>query len=101
MIELRNITQKYGSLTVYSDFLSLWRRKKSPVSSVQALRQDDALEYARGAAAFFGNDRTDAAVLLYFPAAALVPNLTVSGNLRLVCRDAARCGYAGSRWPQG
>ena len=91
MIELRNITQKYGSLAVYSDFsLSLEEEKITCILGASGCGKTTLLNMLAGLLPFSGTIEPIQPCSYIFQQPRLVPNLTVSGNLRLVCRDAAR-----------
>ncbi|HIX46860.1 MAG TPA: ATP-binding cassette domain-containing protein [Candidatus Borkfalkia faecigallinarum] len=91
MIELRNVTQKYGALTVYENFsLSLEEGKIACILGTSGCGKTTLLNMLAGLVPFSGAIVPMQPCSYIFQQPRLVPNLTVEGNLRLVCRDAAR-----------
>ena len=91
MIELRNVTQKYGALTVYENFsLSLEEGKIACILGTSGCGKTTLLNMLAGLVSFSGTIEPMQPCSYIFQQPRLVPNLTVEGNLRLVCRDAAR-----------
>ena len=91
MIELRNVTQKYGALTVYENFsLSLEEGKIACILGTSGCGKTTLLNMLAGLVPFSGTIEPMQPCSYIFQQPRLVPNLTVEGNLRLVCRDAAR-----------
>lgn len=91
MIELRNVTQKYGALTVYENFsLSLEEGKIACILGASGCGKTTLLNMLAGLVPFSGTIEPMQPCSYIFQQPRLVPNLTVEGNLRLVCRDAAR-----------
>lgn len=91
MIELRNVTQKYGALTVYEKFsLSLEEGKIACILGASGCGKTTLLNMLAGLVPFSGTIEPMQPCSYIFQQPRLVPNLTVEGNLRLVCRDAAR-----------
>ena len=91
MIELRNVTQKYGALTVYENFsLSLEEGKIACILGASGCGKTTLLNMLAGLVPFSGTIEPMQTCSYIFQQPRLVPNLTVEGNLRLVCRDAAR-----------
>ena len=91
MIELRNVTQKYGALTVYENFsLSLEEGKIACILGTSGCGKTTLLNMLAGLVPFSGAIEPMQPCSYIFQQPRLVPNLTVEGNLRLVCRDAAR-----------
>ena len=95
MIELRNITQKYGSLTVYSDFsLSLEEEKITCILGASGCGKTTLLNMLAGLLPFSGTIEPMQPCSYSEPYCVRQSALSLQG-----CR--ARCGYAGSRWSQG
>ena len=91
MIELCNVTQKYGALTVYENFsLSLEEGKIACILGASGCGKTTLLNMLAGLVPFSGTIEPMQPCSYIFQQPRLVPNLTVEGNLRLVCRDAAR-----------
>lgn len=91
MIELRNVTQKYGALTVYENFsLPLEEGKIACILGASGCGKTTLLNMLAGLVPFSGTIEPMQPCSYIFQQPRLVPNLTVEGNLRLVCRDAAR-----------
>ena len=91
MIELRNVTQKYGALTVYENFsLSLEEGKIACILGTSGCGKTTLLNMLAGLVPFSGTIEPMQPCSYIFQQPRLVPNLTVEGNLRLVFRDAAR-----------
>lgn len=91
MIELRGITQKYGALTVYENFsLSLEEGKIACILGASGCGKTTLLNMLAGLVPFSGTIEPMQPCSYIFQQPRLVPNLTVEGNLHLVCRDAAR-----------
>ena len=91
MIELRNITKKYGSLTVYDNFsLSLEEGKITCILGESGCGKTTLLNMLAGVCPYEGEITPRQPCSYIFPQPRLVPNLPVAGNLSLVCKDRAR-----------
>ena len=91
MIELRNITKKYGSLTVYDNFsLSLEEGKITCILGESGCGKTTLLNMLAGVCPYEGEITPRQPCSYIFQQPRLVPNLTVAGNLSLVCKDRAR-----------
>ena len=92
MIELRRITKRYGALTVYENFsLSLEEGKITCLLGVSGCGKTTLLNILAGLTPYEGSVEPALPRCAYiFQQPRLVPNLTAEGNLRLVCKDAAR-----------
>lgn len=92
MIELRNVTKCYGAQTVYEDFsLSLEEGKITCLLGASGCGKTTLLNMLAGLTPFEGEIVPAGLRCSYiFQQPRLVPNLTVGGNLRLVCKDEER-----------
>ena len=91
MIELRSITKKYGELTVYDDFsLSLEEGKITCILGESGCGKTTLLNMLAGVCPYEGEITPRQPCSYIFQQPRLVPNLTVAGNLSLVCKDRAR-----------
>lgn len=92
MIELRNVTKRYGTQTVYEDFsLSLEEGKITCLLGASGCGKTTLLNMLAGLTPFEGEIVPAGLRCSYiFQQPRLVPNLTVGGNLRLVCKDEER-----------
>lgn len=92
MIELKNITKRYGDLTVYENFsLSLEEGKITCLLGASGCGKTTLLNMLAGLTPFEGEIVPAGLRCSYiFQQPRLVPNLTVGGNLRLVCKDEER-----------
>ena len=92
MIELRNVTKRYGAQTVYEDFsLSLEEGKITCLLGASGCGKTTLLIMLAGLTPFEGEIVPAGLRCSYiFQQPRLVPNLTVGGNLRLVCKDEER-----------
>ena len=92
MIELRNVTKRYGAQTVYEDFsLSLEEGKITCLLGASGCGKTTLLNMLAGLTPFEGEIIPAGLRCSYiFQQPRLVPNLTVGGNLRLVCKDEER-----------
>ena len=91
MIELRNITKKYGDLTVYDNFsLSLEEEKITCILGESGCGKTTLLNMLAGVCPYEGEITPPQPCSYIFQQPRLVPNLTVAGNLSLVCKDRAR-----------
>ena len=104
MIELRNVTKRYGAQTVYEDFsLSLEEGKITCLLGASGCGKTTLLNMLAGLTPFEG-EIVPAGLAPFeceivpaglrcsyiFQQPRLVPNLTVGGNLRLVCKNEER-----------
>ena len=92
MIELRNVTKRYGTQTVYEDFsLSLEEGKITCLLGASGCGKTTLLNMLAELTPFEGEIVPAGLRCSYiFQQPRLVPNLTVGGNLRLVCKDEER-----------
>lgn len=92
MIELRNVTKRYGTQTVYEDFsLSLEEGKITCLLGASGCGKTTLLNMLAGLTPFEGEIVPAGLRCSYiFQQPRLVPNLTVGGNLRLVCKNEER-----------
>lgn len=92
MIELKNITKRYGALTVYDDFsLDIEEGKITCLLGASGCGKTTLLNILAGLVPFEGSIEPSGLRCSYiFQQPRLVPNLTVEGNLRLVCKDEKR-----------
>lgn len=88
MIELRDISKHYEGVTVYEHFdLSIEEGKITCLLGGSGCGKTTLLNILAGTVRHGGSvePRTDCSYIFQTPR--LVPNLTVEGNLRLVCKD--------------
>ena len=91
MIEFKNITKKYGSLTVYENFnLSLEEGKITCILGESGSGKTTLLNMLAGLTPYEGEILQKPACSYIFQQPRLVPSLTVRGNLKLVCKDKNR-----------
>lgn len=91
MIELRNITKRYGDFTVYDNFsLSLEEGKITCILGESGCGKTTLLNILAGFTSYEGEISPQPQCSYIFQQPRLVPNLTVSGNLALVCKDRTR-----------
>lgn len=89
MIEFKHITKKYGDLTVYSDFnFSLEEGKITCILGESGSGKTTLLNMLAGLTPYEGEIEPKPACSYIFQQPRLVPSLTVSGNLKLICKDA-------------
>ncbi len=90
MIKLQNIGVRYGEKTVYENFnLELEEGKVTCVLGESGCGKTTLLNVIAGIVSHTGNV-PELACSYVFQTPRLVPNLTVRGNLRLVCNDEKR-----------
>lgn len=87
MYELKKVTKRYGSVTVYENFdLTLEEGKITCILGESGCGKTTLLNILAGTTDFEGQaPKLPCSYIFQQPR--LVPNLTVQGNLRLVCRD--------------
>lgn len=91
MIELKNITKRYGDLTVYKDFnFCIEDGKTTCVLGESGSGKSTLLNIIAALTPFSGTIAPVPRCSYVFQEPRLVPNLTVAGNLKLVCKDAER-----------
>ena len=88
MISLKNITKRYGALTVYENFdLDIEEGTITCVLGSSGCGKTTLLNILSGLTSFRGEVHPKKKCAYIFQQPRLVPNLTVKGNLKLVCRD--------------
>lgn len=88
MIELKGITKRYGDLTVYDNFdLSIEEGKITCILGSSGSGKTTLLNILAGLTPYQGKVLPQKKCAYIFQQPRLVPNLTVQGNLKLVCRD--------------
>lgn len=88
MISLKNITKRYGALTVYENFdLDIEEGTITCVLGSSGCGKTTLLNILSGLTSFRGEVYPKKKCAYIFQQPRLVPNLTVKGNLKLVCRD--------------
>lgn len=88
MITLRNLTKRYGDLTVYDNFsLDLAEGEITCVLGPSGCGKTTLLNILAGVTSYEGDVSYKGDCSYIFQSPRLVPNLTVEGNLRLICRD--------------
>lgn len=91
MIELRDITKRYGDLTIYEHFsLSIESGKVTCLLGESGCGKTTLLNMLAGILPFEGSIEPKLSCSYIFQQPRLVPNLTVRGNLSLVCKDRSR-----------
>lgn len=89
MLEIRNLTKKYGGLTVYENFsIGLEEGKITCILGESGCGKTTLLNCIAGLTGYDG-EITKLKCSYVFQTPRLVPNLTVGGNLRLICKDEA------------
>ena len=89
MIEIKNFTKKYGDTVVYENFcLNIEERKTTCILGASGCGKTTLLNAVAGLIDYEG-DIPRLKCSYVFQSPRLVPNLTVYGNLRLVCNDNA------------
>lgn len=87
MIEIKNLTKKYGDLSVYNNFnLSIEEGKIIGVLGESGSGKTTLLNCIAGLTPFDGSI-TKLKCSYVFQTPRLVPNLTVKENLKLICKD--------------
>lgn len=87
MYELKKITKRYGALSVYENFdLTLEEGKITCILGESGCGKTTLLNILAGTTDFTG-EAPKLSCSYIFQQPRLVPNLTVHGNLRLICRD--------------
>ena len=90
MIEIKNLTKKYGDLSVYNNFnLSIEEGKIIAVLGESGSGKTTLLNCIAGLTAFEG-DIPKLKCSYVFQTPRLVPNLTVKENLKLICKDESK-----------
>lgn len=88
MIELRGITKRYGPLCVYENFdLDLEEGKITCLLGSSGSGKTTLLNILSGLTSYQGEISPKKKCAYIFQQPRLIPNLTVHGNLRLVCRE--------------
>ncbi len=86
-MEIKNLTKRYGSLTVYENFnLELKEGEVTCVWGESGCGKTTLLNCIAGLTEYDG-EITKAKCSYIFQTPRLVPNLTVGGNLKLICKD--------------
>ena len=87
MLEIKNLTKKYGDLSVYNNFnLSVEEGKIIGVLGESGSGKTTLLNCIAGLTEFEG-DIPELKCSYVFQTPRLVPNLTVKENLKLICKD--------------
>lgn len=87
MIEVKNLTKKYGELTVYENFnLGIEEGKVTCVLGESGCGKTTLLNCIARLTPYDGYITPDRCSYI-FQTPRLVPNLTVGGNLKLICKD--------------
>ena len=87
MISIKNLTKSYGDLTVYKDFnLDLKEGEITCILGESGCGKTTLLNCIAGLTDYQG-EITKAKCSYIFQTPRLVPNLTVGGNLKLICKD--------------
>ena len=88
MITLKNITKKYGSLTVYDGFdLQITEGEITCLLGPSGCGKTTLLNILAGLTPYGGEVSYKGGCSYIFQTPRLVPNLTAEGNLKLVCGD--------------
>ena len=91
MITIKNITKKYGSLTVYDGFdLQIAEGEITCLLGPSGCGKTTLLNILAGLTPYGGEVSYKGGCSYIFQTPRLVPNLTAAGNLLLVCRDRAK-----------
>lgn len=87
MIEIKNLTKRYGDLTVYENFnLALEDGKITCILGESGCGKTTLLNCIARLTEYVGEiPKVKCSYIFQTPR--LVPNLTVAGNLRLICKD--------------
>ncbi len=87
MIEIKNLTKSYGKNVVYQNFnLALEEGKVTCILGESGSGKTTLLNCVAGLTEYAG-EITKAKCSYIFQTPRLVPNLTVYGNLKLICKD--------------
>lgn len=87
MIKIKNLTKRYGELTVYENFnLELEEGKVTCILGESGCGKTTLLNCIAGLTNYEG-EITEVKCSYIFQTPRLVPNLTVGGNLKLICKD--------------
>lgn len=90
MIELKNITKKYGGVTVYENFdFAIEESKITCILGESGSGKTTLLNMLAGLTPYSGTISPSLTCSYIFQQPRLVPSLTVMGNLSLVCKDRA------------
>ena len=89
MIEIKNLTKKYGEKTVYENFnLQLEEEKITVILGESGSGKTTLLSVLAGLTDYEGSVSDVSSVSMVFQNNRLVPNLTVEENIKLICPDA-------------
>lgn len=90
MIEIKNLSKRYGEITVYENFnLSLKEGEVTCILGESGCGKTTLLNCIASLIPYGGNI-TPVKCSYIFQTPRLVPNLTVAGNLKLICSDAKK-----------